>query len=288
VQQDSLIIRVPANRKERRVAAFEKLLVPMDCSEEGARALAPALGLARRMNASVTLFGWATDDAGESAAKRYLQDIAAEHHASGVAIDVRTAVGGHGPAPSIAEAAVPETVICMATHARSVLGHAFLGSVAEAVMRCTAGPILLVGPGAGDRIMLSSGSVVAAVDGSSFSENAIPVAAEWARATGLPLRLIRAVEAGGTYPGSAGAPDAAGDGYLAVLAERAGTDPPPAFDVLYGDPFDAVSAFSSTHALLLVLAIRDRTAIGRAVLGSAAMQIVHRTTAPVLVVRTET
>src|SRR5262249_55937187 len=63
-------------------------------------------------------------------------------------VDVTTAVWYGSPAEAISEAAHFNhvTLIAMTTHGRSGLGRILLGSVAEAVMRSTSTPILVLHP----------------------------------------------------------------------------------------------------------------------------------------------
>ncbi len=267
--------------------AFERLLVPMDLSEDGSRALRPAMRIARRRGASLTLFNWSSFEDEAAGAKRYLLDVAGSHATSDVTIDVEvTFTRDRGPAPAIAAAAerVPGTVICMATHARSGVGQAVLGSVAEATLREVTQPIVLVGPMADDRSLPRHGGVVACVDGSALSETVLPVAAEWAHELKVPLRLVHVLEPGASYAPPSGPPDLSDSGYLANLAQRVAGDTPE-FEVLHGDAAEAVASYASAHAELVAVTTHGRGGIARTVLGSVAMKIVHRTACPVLVVR---
>lgn len=136
---------------------LEKILVPLDGSALAEAALAAALETAQASGARLLLLraahahtfpGVDPTDAevrvvGE--AETYLRGLAERLATQGVA-DVQTSVW-YGPAPeAIVEAARFHRVdlIVMSTHGRSGLGRLILGSVAEAVLRGTRTPILLV------------------------------------------------------------------------------------------------------------------------------------------------
>ena len=71
----------------------------------------------------------------------------------------------------------------MATHGRSGLGRALLGSVAETVLQRTDHPVILIGPDAAPDRAIDSGVLALATDGSPLSAMVLPRAAAMARAT---------------------------------------------------------------------------------------------------------
>jgi nucleotide-binding universal stress UspA family protein len=136
---------------------LETILVPLDGSPLAEVALAEATGLARDSGARLVLLRaveaspllgshlGAAEIRLVREAEEYLAATAACATSMG-AKNVSTSVW-YGPAPSaIAEAArVNEaSLIVMTTHGRSGLGRLILGSVAEAVLRSTTAPILLL------------------------------------------------------------------------------------------------------------------------------------------------
>jgi hypothetical protein len=107
-------------------AAFEpdRVLVAVDGSETGARALPHAHALAGRFGVPVV-----TVHAGDG--------------------DVRADLRLDGDPASALLAELerrPRTLLCLASHGRSGLRRAVLGSVAEAVVREAVSPVLVVGP----------------------------------------------------------------------------------------------------------------------------------------------
>lgn len=135
---------------------INKLLVPLDGSPLAEHALAKALEVAEGEPTFLLLRAaeastWpGTDPTDEQIrvvreAERYLDDVKQTLAARGVR-HVETSVWYGPPAAAIVEAAAAgkADLIVMTTHGRSGLGRLILGSVAEAVLRGTATPILLL------------------------------------------------------------------------------------------------------------------------------------------------
>lgn len=142
--------------------------------------------------------------------------------------------------------------------------------------------------------------VLVPLDGSFRAEQALPVAARIARATGGSLLLVRVVNPPVDYSGGlapvpmmtgqivesemAGATD-----YLTVVAgwpELAGIDV--TTEVLFGFPGQRLIEAAGTHECdLIVLCSHGRTGFTRWALGSVAHTLVHQSTVPVLVLRQE-
>jgi nucleotide-binding universal stress UspA family protein len=118
--------------------------------------------------------------------------------------------------------------------------------------------------------------VIVAVDGTVTSEAIIGRAAAWAASLRLPIELVNVVEAGVTCP-----PDVLDGSYVVGLATHLG-EGPVGFDVLHGDPADAIVRHARDDDLI-ALTSRARGGLMRTALGSVAMRIVHRAPCPVLV-----
>jgi nucleotide-binding universal stress UspA family protein len=152
-------------------AAPRHVLVPLDGSEQAEQVLGPALELARLLGADLTLLRavepvvlpdrhLAGNAAGgidpdllrglEEGARAYLGRVAASLRglaprlATRVAVNRRAAdaileeAGGHG-----------NTLVALVTHGRAGLSRVVLGSVADKVIRGSAGPVLVYRPPAG-------------------------------------------------------------------------------------------------------------------------------------------
>jgi nucleotide-binding universal stress UspA family protein len=139
---------------------FDNILVPLDGSALAEGALPTAIELlSDRPTATLLLLSAAEapilGDPTETQARvvceaaDYLASVAARLTSFGVK-GVKTSVWYGSPAPSIVEAARvnKSDLIVMTTHGRSGLGRLILGSVAEAVLRGTHTPILVVRDGA--------------------------------------------------------------------------------------------------------------------------------------------
>ncbi|MGD2068092.1 MAG: universal stress protein [Gemmatimonadota bacterium] len=86
-------------------------------------------------------------------------------------------------------------MIVMATHGRSGFSRAWLGSVADAVVRNAPWPVLLIRP-VGDHAFSPEDGlerILVPLDGSARSERILPHAADLASGTGAALELLRVV-----------------------------------------------------------------------------------------------
>jgi nucleotide-binding universal stress UspA family protein len=232
----------------------------------------------------------------------YLEDVAA-----GLALpQTAVAVVSGPPAAGILGEARDRTadLIVMATHGRSGLGRWLYGSVADDVLRHADRPVLLVPatapptplapPDAGSR------RVLVALDGSPFAEAALGPAQDLAQALGAGLVLLRVVEPpGAAFGGARGeAPsDPAGEladarAYLDTVAGRlpappeSGPGAAPVGQAHAGAPAQTITAVAGKEAVsAIAMATHGRSGLARAVLGSVATEVLHRTAVPVLLVR---
>lgn len=141
---------------------FDRILVPVDFGPGSSHALELAIDLARRFDAKVTLLhvvslpapytlayaeglSWPVNEL-DTAAKRELDAV--RRQAEKKYSNVETVVVSGDPREQIVEVAREANMdlIVMATNARRGLARAFLGSVAERVVRTAPVPVLTVGP----------------------------------------------------------------------------------------------------------------------------------------------
>jgi nucleotide-binding universal stress UspA family protein len=182
------------------------------------------------------------------------------------------------------EAEVDGAVVCMASHGRGGLGAALLGSTTEAVLRKSPRPVVVTGPKFEARPWRPDGMIVASVDGSPFSERAIPVAQEWSATLGSQLWLVQvATPLAGPIPDVVVSGDVSESANLQYLSERAGDAN---FDVLHGrHPADELADLVERWPVnVLVMATHGRSGWSRVALGSVAMNVVHQAICPVLLV----
>ena len=197
-------------------------------------------------------------------------------------------------APDAIRAAADEvegSVICMATHGRTGIEELILGSVAEAVVRESEDPVLLVGPHAHyDAARATAANILVAVDTPETADRLAPAVTELAKARGLAV-WVTYIAAPTPLPfvASAGNPRVAeeheGMDRLVESLRQIGI----AADtkVLHCvDPASAIAQLATQlPASYVVMGTHARSGIARTVLGSVAMRTVHHSPCPVLVVR---
>jgi nucleotide-binding universal stress UspA family protein len=140
---------------------YEHILVPLDGSDFAAQALEPAVEIASRVGAAITLVSAAIDEGVatelvappalggelESEGPRlrdYLGQVAQRLSAQGLNVDTRLEYGP--PAEVILRTAeqVHADVIVMATHGRTGIARMWLGSIAIRVVQASTLPVLMV------------------------------------------------------------------------------------------------------------------------------------------------
>jgi nucleotide-binding universal stress UspA family protein len=142
---------------------YERMLVPLDGSEVAETILPFAEQVAGPLDAEVVLLrvieppspielvasaGVVAPDTfalREMDAKAYLSEVERRLSKKGLRVRTRVALGGT-PAEEILAAAkaTGADLVAMATHGRSGVGRALLGSVAESVLRASRLPVLLI------------------------------------------------------------------------------------------------------------------------------------------------
>jgi nucleotide-binding universal stress UspA family protein len=269
---------------------FPRVVVAVDGSQFSEAAAVAAAALARRLSLPLTLFGITHSDSDRERIVKGLDELVASLRRDlvvDVVVDAVGAVMTVGPyvANSILDEADRDgALVCIASHGHSGLGATLMGSTTEEVIRRSSRPVLVVGPKYEGRPWGEDALLVVSVDGSEFSEHAIPTAAEWSAAVGLPMWLVQVAE-----PGSHPSPDTVGRGdfsetsYLKSLAHH---HPHAQFDVLHSDhPAHELADLTSRWPVsVLVMATHGRSGWSRLALGSVAMNVVHHATCPVLVV----
>lgn len=129
---------------------FQRILVPVDGTSASEKAIPYALGLAQALNAGVVVCHVITTPVAANSsgdgrpAAQYVTEIAQRFRAGGV--EAKTQVRRGSPSMEINKSAVDWDVdaIVMATRSRRRLEQLMLGSVAEAVVRDSRLPVLLV------------------------------------------------------------------------------------------------------------------------------------------------
>ncbi len=270
----------------------EHVIVPLGSSAFGRAALAPGASIAHRLGARLHVASVGIEPAEAEALAHEVGPLAASVGAevdSRVHPDVACAItelaGGSAPA-----------VVCMASHARGRLGGAVLGSFGADVVTLSQNPVILVGPHAAISPEPTA-PVLVCVDGSSYGEQALPVAARWAAAFHVPLSILTVAE---DVPsglddrpayrghGPDGDPEAYVAGLVGEWRDRGLVD---TSGVVLYDPISPAEAIArhldDSPATMVVVTTHARRGIVRLVMGSQAAAIVRASPVPVLVVHPE-
>lgn len=183
-----------------------KILVPLDFSDLGAKALHSAEKFANLFNGSITpfhsylplnevdggpyMFGMSTTamedyDEIEDALHDRLVELAKEEVEPSLVTEPLISIGN--PAQSIVEEAKDFDMIVMTTHGRTGFSRFFLGSVAEKVLRMSNIPVLVVNE---ERELSNLDRIMVTTDFSDHSKEAFPVAKQIAKVANAKLEVV--------------------------------------------------------------------------------------------------
>ena len=280
---------------------FETILLPLDGTPQAAAALPLARTMAQVSGGRIVLMRVATAPDERADAERYLAGVASELGGSDLAIATEVC-GGIDVATQILWAVRDQhaDLVVMATHGRSGIQRAVMGSVAESVMTDSHVPVLLVRPG-GKRTT-SLRTLLVPVDGTPGGALALVNAIDIARASGarivlleiavpIPLWMFTA-QAGSSaaIPVDPSWDDealASAQTYVDGLATRLrdiGLQVEGRAEV--GEVVPTINTVAEEiDANLIVIATHARVGAARAVLGSTADAVVRTSNRPVLLVR---
>lgn len=283
---------------------FAKILVPLDGGDVAAGVLPSALSLARATGATLSLLRVVEEDSREvrAAAEASLTLVAAGLRASGVPTEVNVRAGHPAEEILAGVAEIGADAVAMATHGRSGLTRALMGSVAERVMRESRVPVLLLRPGG--RAIEKLTTLLVPVDGSPGGTHALALALPLARTCRARIVLVQVVLPIPSYPatefgGYGGihydpawdqAALAAAQQYVTAVARRVKRAGVPAEGrALLASPVaDHIARTAEdVGADLIVMSTHAHTGPVRALLGSVADAVVRTSGRPVLLVRRE-
>jgi nucleotide-binding universal stress UspA family protein len=289
---------------------YRTLLVPLDGSSFAEQALPIAIEIAQAAQADIRLVlvhqpaprGTKARLAALKAERAYLQHVATRgNEITGTPLTAVTLTGavvaalrGHIDRAGI-------DLVVMTTHGRGILERAWLGSVADALVRTVDVPILLIRPAekTPTAARLEVARLLVPLDGSPLSEQIIPPAVAMARLLGAEVSLVQLVtpvELAGDFP-----PASAGyDASLTTLVEQQAKDYLDSLaDSLRSEGLVVTTASGITSSPatgildlvrdpavgMVALATHGRGGLQRALLGSVADKIIRGTDRPVLVYR---
>lgn len=269
------------------------VVIPLDGSDLGEKALPYAQAIAGKVGASLDLLQVVPPDAPAERvdeARDYLEQKA-KMLGTGVKIDVPL---GHPPEEIIAVAERHrDTLIVMTTHGRSEISRWLFGCVAERVVHASTVPVLLIRAGVAGPKVPPFQAILVPLDGSVLAEAVLPYTSQLAGAVNAEIELVRVVGVG----------DAAGmlwmmpevieqlvresDDYLNAVAKRLREEGRRVtVKTLIGFPATEILAYEqATKPDLVVMATHGRGGLNRLVFGSIAERVLQAGTVPVLMVR---
>jgi len=183
-----------------------KILVPLDFSELGTKALHSAKKLANLFNGTITPFhsymplnevdgGPYMFGMGSTAVENYeeiedtlhhrLSELAKEEVDASIVNEPVISIGN--PAQAIVEEAINFDIIVMTTHGRTGFSRFFLGSVSEKVLRTSHIPVLIVNE---ERELTDLKRIMLTTDFSDHSKEAFPIAYQIAQKAKAKLELV--------------------------------------------------------------------------------------------------
>jgi nucleotide-binding universal stress UspA family protein len=259
---------------------FDKIFVCLDGSPLAERVLPLASAVAKATGAAIVLLRVVKNRGEMSAEESYMRD-----RANRTGAQIRFLLSDDLPAAIIEEIAKnPQAMPVMTTHGRTAWAEALLGSVALQVIRGCKRPVLLHRPLADHpEAPTKIATLVAALDGSKFSEKIIPSAVELAKAFAARLLLVQAVAQQGPIGQVQG--DVLESSYLHAKADEIrkkyaiGAD----WDVLHGDAGDAICRYvNGMQDTLLAMTSHARAGLEKAVFGSVAASCIRHAGVPIL------
>lgn len=261
--------------------AVTQLLVPLDGSDASTRALPVAAALGRRLGVPIAVIDLLPPLLPQHGEQAWVEEQVAElgplvsRHEVIVASDVVEGI--------LEEAAAPGTVLCMASHGRSGVGEALLGSVTRAVVLRSPSPVVVVGPRSAAPVSFDTLQV--AYDGSADAASTLDAAADWAHRLGAVPWVTHVVdESGFEDPMVTG--EAMFDAVVAAAARhlrQRGLDPE--WDVLHGRHVAAtLTDWAAHHQVSLLVAGAHPRLLHDRLLGTMTGRLVHLAPCPVLLV----
>lgn len=299
---------------------LKKLLVPLDRSSLAEQALGQAAALARAAHADIDLvlvhapspfaaYSAAPSNESEWNAEHEYLEATARELESGARVSATHTMMRGAPADLICSRARDADLVVMTSHGRTGFSRAWLGSVADAVVRHSPAPVLILRPSEGSRPRLAAPhpfkSVLVALDNSALALEAIGPAVDLARASNATLVLLHVVA---PVPLFSSKDVSAPVAYAAVIIDETTTAAVTASskqrlndiagrvcdeyhldvvaDVVVDDRIaDGIIGFARGHSIdVIVMATHGRGA-SRLLLGSVADKVIHGSGVAVMLLR---
>ena len=282
-----------------------RILVPLEGSSHDAQALAMARHIARQLDAEIVLMHVAPilfDTRDVIAAEQRLDEYAQALRAEGIGAHFVMEYGD----PSAAIAATGERqkaqMIILAPEHRALLQTLWHPRVSSGLLGSATVPLFILPDVASEKVSVEllrdpDAKVIAAVDGSTNAELALPIAVQIAQAYARPLVLARIVapvfivgsgiEAVKARHDTQYAEEAEAHRYLTDTRQRLASEENISVETveLVGPVADQLIRLAASHPdSVLVMGTRGRSGLVRAVVGSVAAEVMSRATTPVVVV----
>ncbi|HKW21999.1 MAG TPA: universal stress protein [Ktedonobacterales bacterium] len=282
-----------------------RILVPLEGSARDAEALAMARHIARQLDAEIVLMHVAPilfDTRDVIAAEQRLDEYAQALRAEGIGAHFVMEYGD----PSAAIAATGERqkaqMIVLAPEHRALLQTLWHPRVSSGLLGSATVPLFILPDVASEKVPVEllrdpDAIVIAAVDGSTNAELALPIAIQLAQAYARPLVLARIVapvfivgsgiEAMKARHDAQYAEEAEAHRYLTDTRQRLASEENISVETveLVGPVADQLIRLAASHpGSVLVMGTRGRSGLVRAVVGSVAAEVMSQATTPVVVV----
>jgi len=301
---------------------FNEIVVPVDGSPFGELALPVALGIACKSGGEVRLVTAITPLPVASADKEpgsveegrllLARDHVESYHAelqkrvilSGCDVPISCHVEMGSVVDKLDEHArsAEADLLVMTTHGRGPLRRAWLGSVADGLLRRTPCPILAIRPGEGEKLEVEEREfhhLLVTLDGSTESREILPYASIFARSSGTRVTLLRVIPP--HFPLSSPFTSHSSHGFQGLEEEKRAAEELLESEALAlreeglevevrvvtgTHPADGILEFAQAEGVdLVAMATHGRGGVARLILGSVADKVIRGGTVPVLLHR---
>jgi nucleotide-binding universal stress UspA family protein len=264
-------------------AVYDNVIVPFDGSLPARAALAPAADLAWRCGARIVIVN--NTEASDQKSRKALKSRAMSMSGADVDfwVDADSSIGH-----AVVEAARhrERSVICLPVRKKSggLRRRATLSAVAAEVLVESPVPVLVIGPEADVSRGLPLSEIVVALDGSSASEEVLPLAIDWAQDLKLHLLLAGVVREGAGGRESHTAETAYLQGHVEAARGRVGDL---GFELVEAvDPATGLCAELERHQdAIIAMSTHGRSGVDGKPLGSVSLEVMLRSPRAVLFLR---
>jgi nucleotide-binding universal stress UspA family protein len=267
------------------------ILVPLDGSAFSEQALSYVEALARTTSVHVVLVQVAPEHVFRGTeitvpapytvaeARTYLDGLAALLRRQGVTVEISVPARDDFAATILDEVRAREAdLVVMSTHGRSGPGRWLYGSVAEAVLKQSSVPVLLIPPDSVPPWSVGLAvRILVALDGSPHAEAVLAPTCVLAEQLGAELILLQVLDT----------PSDQAEAYLARVAERLEVSVRKiSIRTAVGKPAVVIAETAQAEqANMIAMATHGHTGLAEVVLGSIATATLRRTRVPLFVVR---